>query len=313
MRHSRKLAAPQKARKAIGSGREKLRAATAWLRGKKYAAPEVLGRLGGLEVRLARNAAEIRKCQALRYKVFYKEQAAKPTAKAKMLRRDADRLDPFCDHVLVIDNNAEKKNPLSRKKPRVIGTYRLLRQDVAEKNRGFYSEDEYDILPLVQRHGNLQFLELGRSCVLKPYRTKRTVELLWHGIWTYVQKHNIGALVGCASFEGTDPEKHAEALSYLHHFHSADEKWHARALPARYVDMNRRPKVGIDVGKTLLRLPPLIKGYMRLGAMAGEGAVIDHQFGTIDVLMILPVSKISDKYIDYFGNETGRFGHNKET
>ena len=64
---------------------------------------------------------------------------------------------------------------------------------------------EYDIAPLLKAHPGLRFLELGRSCVLKPYRNKRTVELLWHGIWTYVLHHRIDVMIGCASLEGTDP------------------------------------------------------------------------------------------------------------
>ena len=269
-------------------------------------APQSLGRLGSLEVRLAKNAAEIRKSQMLRYKVFYKEMAAKAGTVAKLLQRDADRLDAFCDHVLVIDHEAKKKYPLSRR-PRVVGTYRLLRQHVAEQNNGFYSEDEFEIAPLLRRHAGLKFLELGRSCVLQPYRTKRTVELLWQGVWNYILAHKMDVLVGCASLEGVNPDKHALALSYLHHFHSSSAEWQARALPARHVEMNRLPKDRIDVKKALLSLPPLVKGYLRLGAMIGQGAVIDKKFNTIDVLMILPVSRISEKYIGYFGKDADRF------
>ena len=97
----------------------------------------------------------------------------------------------------------------------MVGTYRLLRQDRAEAHFGFYSSGEYDLAPLLERHPGKRFLELGRSCVLKPYRTKRTVELLWHGIWTYVLHHRIDAMLGCASLEGTDPRighlRHVEA------------------------------------------------------------------------------------------------------
>ena len=297
--------------------KKKLEGAKAWLplvlRGKKGAAGALpslptLGRLGSLEARLARNALEIRKAQMLRYKVFYKERAAKASAIAKMMRRDADRLDAFCDHVLVLDHDLKKQKTLSRLRSPVVGTYRLLRQDVAESKYGFYSEDEYDIRPLIKRHSQLKFLELGRSCVLKPYRNKRTVELLWHGVWAYILAHKMDALIGCASLEGIDPEKHALTLSYLYHFHSAPEEWQARALPNRYIEMNQIPKVQIDTKKALLALPPLIKGYLRVGAMVGTGAVIDKQFNTVDVLMIMPVAKISERYIEHFGAEAERFG-----
>ena len=75
----------------------------------------------------------------------------------------------------------------------------------AERQRGFYSSGEFALERLVARHRDRAFLELGRSCVLKPYRTKRTVELLWHGIWSYVRQHGIDVMVGCASLEGTEP------------------------------------------------------------------------------------------------------------
>lgn len=293
--------------------KNRLRRAKTWLpkllqaRYGKHAPPS-LGRLGNLEVRLAKSAAEIRKCQMLRYKVFYKERAVKANALAKMLQRDADRLDPLCDHMLVLDHEPEKK--LTRR-PRVIGTYRLLRQEVAAKNHGFYGEDEFDLSPLIKRHADLQFLELGRSCVLKPHRNKRTVELLWHGVWSYIRANKMNVLIGCASLEGIDPEKQALALSYLHHFHSAPPEWRARAINERYVEMNLMPKEKIDARKALLALPPLVKGYLRLGAMVGNGAVVDKQFNAIDVLMILPLSHISERYIEYFSKDAGRFRINE--
>ncbi len=152
----------------------------------------------------------------------------------------------------------------------------------------------------------MRFLELGRSCVLPPYRNKRTVELLWHGIWSYVRQNKFDVMIGCASLEGTDPNRLALPLSFLHHFARAGEDWRADALPHRRVDMNRMAKDAIDPKTALRELPPLIKGYLRLGAVVGNGAVIDHQFGTTDVLMILPVSAISARYIEHFGADATR-------
>jgi putative hemolysin len=183
----------------------------------------------------------------------------------------------------------------------VVGTYRLLRQEIADRNRGFYSAGEFGVDRLLARHPRLCFLELGRSCVLAPYRNRRTVELLWHGIWSYVLEHRVDVMFGCASLEGTDLEKLALPLSFLHHFAGAPEEWRARALPHRCVEMNRMPKAAIDARVALRELPPLIKGYLRLGAFIGDGAVIDHQFGTTDVLIVLPVAGISTRYIQHFG------------
>jgi putative hemolysin len=256
-----------------------------------------LGRLGALEVRLARTAAEVRRAQKLRYDVFYREMSAVADTALFFAQRDIDLFDAVCDHLLVIDHGAQ---PL-RKAPAIVGTYRLLRQDIAERSGGFYSAGEFDVNSLVARHRDLKFLELGRSCVLPPYRNKRTVELLWHGIWTYVLEHHIEVMIGCASLDGTDPDRLALPLSFLHHFARAPEAWRTAALPERSVDMDRMSKDVIAPKAALQMLPPLIKGYLRLGAFVGDGAVVDRQFGTTDVLIILPVSDIQARYLAHFG------------
>lgn len=264
-----------------------------------------LGQLGPLEVRLARSAAEVRKAQNIRYRVFYEEMAAIPDINVLATRRDMDSYDPICDHLLVLDHEAPPK-AFRRKKPQIVGTYRLLRQEIADMNGGFYTAGEYDIQPMIDRHPNLKFLELGRSCVLKPYRNKRTVELLWHGAWSYVLMHGIDVMIGCASLEGTDPDRLATALSFLHHNCLAPEEWRVKALPERYTSMNRMPKEAVDARAALHELPPLIKGYLRLGAFVGDGAVVDHQFNTTDVIIVLPVSGISSRYINYYGADASR-------
>lgn len=265
----------------------------------------VLGRIGSLEVRLATTAKEIRRAQKLRFKVFYEEMSAAPNAQALLSRRDVDDYDAWCDHLLVLDHDVKAK-PFRSAKPQVVGTYRLLRQEVADRHTGFYTAGEYDIAPLIKSHPGLRFLELGRSCVLKPYRNKRTVELLWHGIWTYVLHHRIDVMIGCASLEGTDPQGLALPLSFLHHYAPAPDEWQASALPERFTKMDLLPKEAVDPKAALHALPPMIKGYLRLGASFGRGAVIDRQFGTTDVLVILPVSAINPRYIGHFGPSANR-------
>jgi L-ornithine Nalpha-acyltransferase len=264
-----------------------------------------LGRSGSLEVRLARSAADVWKCQRLRYRVFYEEMSARPDAKALVLRRDADRYDKICDHLMVIDHNAP--GAFGKRKSRVVGTYRVLRQEIAERSGGFYTQGEFDIAPLIARHAGSRFLELGRSCVLEPYRTKKTVELLWHGIWAYVRHYRIDVMIGCASLEGVDPARLAIPLSFLHHHAGAPQDWHAQAHGSRFVAMGRIDKAAIDPKAAIRSLPPLIKAYLRLGAVFGEGAVIDRQFGTTDVLVVLPISKIDPRYLDYYGTEGQRY------
>ena len=264
--------------------------------------PETLGRIGALEVRLAATPREVKKAQKLRYKVFYEEMSAIPDVQAQLSRRDRDGFDKICDHLLVIDHDTR----LASGEAAIVGTYRLLRQEVANRHTGFYTANEFDIGSLLERHSGLNFLELGRSCVLKPYRTKRTVELLWHGIWSYVRSHGIDVMVGCASLEGTNPDALSLPLSFLHHSARAPAEWTVSALPHRRVPMDRMAEDAIDMKAALKTLPPLIKGYLRLGAYIGDGAVVDHQFGTTDVLIMLPVSALNQRYVQHFGPDGER-------
>lgn len=260
--------------------------------------PKIYGRVGDLEVRLAVTRAEIKLAQRLRFQVFYEEMSAVPSRLAQFRRRDEDAYDAFCDHLLVVDVSAGRSR---LDQPKVVGTYRVLRQDVAERRLGFYTAGEYDIAPLMDKKPGYRFMELGRSCVLPPYRNKRTVELLWHGLWTYVREHHIDVMLGCASFEGTDPNAHAMALSFLHHFAAAPPEWYCRAHSNLYMPMDMLPKDKVDAKAALKAIPPLIKGYLRLGACVGDGAVIDRQFGTTDVLIVLPVERIDPRYFDHYG------------
>ncbi len=279
---------------------------------------KVYGRIGGLEVRLARTWADVKRAQRLRYDVFYNEMSARASFATHMRGRDEDPYDAVCDHLLVVDTSVAStggRDWVRQQKPHVVGTYRVLRQEIADRKLGFYTQGEYDIAPLVAARPNYRFMELGRSCVLKPYRTKRTVELLWHGLWTYVREHKVDVMVGCASFEGTDPDAHAMALSFLHHYARAPEDWRVRAHEHLFVPMDRLPKDQVDPRAALKAMPPLIKGYLRLGAVVGDGAVIDHQFGTTDVLIILPVERIDPRYFEHFGspNEQGcRVGQDRK-
>jgi L-ornithine Nalpha-acyltransferase len=265
--------------------------------------PEILGRIGTLEVRLARTTQEIRRAQRLRFKVFFDEMNASPSPAAFVSRRDIDPFDRLCDHIIVVDR-AAKLSRLGKPKPKVIGTYRLLRSDVAAMHGSdFYSASEFDLRDLIRRHPTQRLLELGRSCVLKPYRNKRTVELLWQGVWAYIRHHRIDLMFGCASLEGVDPAQLKVPLAFLHHFARAPEAQTVCALPWRKLDMNLIEKDAIDPKAALRLLPPLIKGYLRLGATFGNGAVIDEAFGTIDVFVILKVADIDPRYIEYYSKD----------
>ncbi len=261
-----------------------------------------LGTRNDLRVRLANSEEEIALAQELRYQVFYEELKANPNDTSSRTRRDADRFDDICDHLIVVRKVSKGNSTgLMVDDGELVGTYRLLRQSVAERNGGFYTQTEFDIAPLVASKPNLRFLELGRSCVLKEFRTKPVVELLWQGIWNYVRRHNLDVMLGCASLEGTDVAHHAATLDFLAHNYSAPPEWKVRALPESYREMKSATLSSIDAKTALKALPPLIKGYLRLGCFVGEGAVVDTQFNTIDVLIILPVAYINPRYFEYFG------------
>jgi putative hemolysin len=267
--------------------------------------PEVLGRLGNLEVRLALTTRDIRRAQRLRFKVFYEEMGATPDARAFVVRRDIDPFDRICDHILVIDREG-KVNKFGQRKPKVVGTYRLLRSEVAAAHGvDFYTAGEFDLSGFLARHRQERLLELGRSCVLKPYRNKRTVELLWHGVWSYVLHHRIDVMFGCASFEGTDPARFAMPLAFLDAHASGDPAHRVRALSWNYQPMGVAGS-DIDLKTAMKSLPPLIKGYLRLGATFGDGAVVDRQFGTTDVFVQLRVKDIDPRYVEYYGTDASR-------
>jgi L-ornithine Nalpha-acyltransferase len=257
----------------------------------------------GLGIRLARSSDDILAAQRLRYHVFYDEMAASADTETRLQGLDRDKFDPVCDHLMVIEHGGSGFG-IEVHDGTLVGTYRLLRQEIAEQNFGFYSQAEFDVTALMSRKPNLRFLELGRSCVLKPFRSKPVVELLWQGIWDYVRLYRLDVMLGCASFEGTDPSHHAEALSFLAHFAKPSPEWMVHAHPAHRVDMAMIPSEALNQKQALYALPPLIKGYLRLGCSIGDGAVVDHQFNTTDVLIILPVSQINPRYFARFGQPT---------
>lgn len=256
-------------------------------------------RQGSIEVRLARSLKEIKAAQKLRYQIFYEEMQAKPDWRMRLARRDIDQYDIFCDHLLVLDHDRPKGK-------RIVGTYRLLRQEVAKQHAGFYSSGEYDLGPLMtesfgaQMGEGRQLLELGRSCVHKDYRANATINMLWKGIATYLNDHNIAYMFGCASFEGTDPADFKEPMAYLYHNHLVPDDFKVKALDDQYVQMNGMAADEIDVKQARRALPPLIKGYLRLGCFIGDGAVVDEQFGTTDVFILLPVENIAKRYSKKF-------------
>lgn len=252
-------------------------------------------RAGNLGVRLAVAADELDAAQALRYRVFYQEMGAEADAATAAHGRDADAFDAVADHLLVVDHD------LGDGASGVVGTYRLIRQDAAAKLGRFYSADEYDIS--VFDHFPGVKLELGRSCTAAAYRSRSVMQLLWRGIAAYVFHHGVDLMFGCASLVGTDPDALADELTYLATHHLAPEAIRPRAVESRYVPMLRRDPAALDARQALMRLPPLIKGYLRLGGFVGDGAVIDRQFNTTDIAVVVQTDLVTDKYYRHYERE----------
>ena len=253
-------------------------------------------RAGNLEVRLAVDAADVDAAQDLRYRVFYEEMSAAPNAAMAARRRDFDRFDEICDHLLVIDHGGDRAG----RDGVVVGTYRMLRRSVAERHGGFYTAGEYDIAALLAQDGEL--LEVGRSCVDEAYRNRATIQLLFRGIAAYVEHHGVPLIFGCASLPGVDPAAMATPLSYLAHNHLAPPTLRPVALAEHYVNMKLLAPEAVNARTAITALPPMIKGYIRAGCVIGDGAVIDHQFGTVDVCIVVPMDRVSERFRQRYGH-----------
>ena len=261
---------------------------------------DVLGRMGNLETRLARSNAEIIAAQSLRYDVFYREMGALPSPEAARTKRDEDSFDSVCDHLLVVehaDDGSEK----------IVGTYRLMLENHMKMAGRFYSADEFDLDALRSVNAGERFMELGRSCILADYRSKRTMELLWHGTWAYAVQNRVDIMFGCASFQGTDPHAIAASLGWLHQNAVLNAREDCMACIEDSIDLSSLDVANLDARRALAKLPPLLKGYLRLGAKVASHAVIDRHFGTIDVLVVLKVADINPRYLAHYGADASRF------
>ncbi len=262
--------------------------------------PDIIAEQGELCVRLAHNKEDLKAVQALRYSIFYKTLGAHPKLSQRLTRLDRDHYDNLCEHLMLttraVVHGAPKKTRLANGET-VVGCYRLLRRGIAEQSSGFYSANEFDLAPFLSGIGRgLNILELGRSCVAPAFRTGNGISLMWRGLGVLVNTYEIDAMIGCASFAGTNLETLAQPLSYLHHYHSAEGMWRVRAHQERYNDMKVLAREEINTKAALRALPPVLRGYLRSGALIGDGAVIDHQFNTTDVFVLMPMSQLSERY-----------------
>jgi putative hemolysin len=239
------------------------------------------------DLRLAASEEEIREAQRLRYDVFIEELGGDGTLVDHAARIEADRFDPFFDHLLLRD----RRRPAGTD---VVGVYRLMRADQAAAAGQFYSEDEYDLGPL--RASGRRLLELGRSCLHRDYRGGTAMMHLWNGLADYIAAHRIEVMFGVASFHGTDPARIAGPLSLLHHRHLAPPDVRPEARAEGFQAMDLIAEGHLDRKAAIRDTPALIKAYLRLGGFVGEGAFVDRPFNCIDVCLVMDVARMSPRH-----------------
>jgi len=229
-------------------------------------------------VRIADGPCDIRQAQGLRYDVFITELGGDGASVDHAEKLESDRFDGFATHLMLED--------LAPAAPRrLVGVYRLMTDDMARGAGGFYSAAEFDLAPLVQSKRSL--LELGRSCLHVDYRGGAGMLKLWAALADYVAAQKIDLMFGVASFSGVNTADLAQPLSYLHHFHSAAPHISPIARTDNAVALDVIPKDRIDRKAAILAIPTLIKAYLRLGGVVGQGAYVDYAFNTTDVCLIL--------------------------
>lgn len=247
------------------------------------------------EVRLTRNKEERRLVRALRYSVFCEEEGASATEEQKNLREEYDSFDRFAEYMAVFHNGA------------VVGCYRIIDREAAEKMGGFYTETEFNLSKIKKVRGNIA--EMSRACVGAEYRDNALVmRLLWAGLSEYVLRRKVRVLFGVASWVGQKPGLSAHAISYLYYHHLAPARLRATVLSENFHEsvnpalsrMNIMPEIFVDEEEALRQMPPLIKGYLRVGADFGKGVYIDKGFNTYDVFVILQTKNISATYQKHF-------------
>lgn len=196
---------------------------------------------------------------------------------------DSDAYDAWCDHLIVRDLELD----------RVVGTYRLLRRSQAERNIGFYSENEFDLENLKRLPG--EFMELGRSCIAVSHRSFSTINLLWAAI-----RHQVEFMFGCGSLHCSSIEEVQPLYTWLRERHQAPEKFRVRPLESCRMEVSDDHVLDEDPRQVQRRLTPIMKGYLRAGAMIGGAPAYDAEFGTADVLVLLEVGRMTERYKDHY-------------
>lgn len=256
------------------------------------------------EVRLTRTSAERKQVRQLRYLVFVEEEGASATEEQKQLREEYDSYDRFADYMGVFHGD------------KLVGTYRIIDREAAEKMGGFYTETEFNISKIRKASGNIA--EMSRACVNPEYRENGLVmRMLWLGLGEYIAKHKITVIFGVASWVGKSPVESAHAISYLYYNNLSPLNLRATVLSENFAQgvnpklsrMNILPQVFVDEAIAKKQMTPLIKGYLRLGASFGKGVFVDVPFNSYDVFVTLQTKKIAAAYQKHFAGSETAFEH----
>lgn len=232
---------------------------------------------------VARDSEEVVAAQRLRYQVFAGEVGA--TLHTDVPGHDVDRFDEFCDHLVVRDDLTGE----------IVGTYRMLPPDRAREAGGLYSDTEFDLTALDGLRPSL--VETGRSCVHPDHRSGAVVSLVWAGLARYMLLSGHTWLIGCASVSLADGGTHAAGVwDAVRAKHYAPEEYRVRPLNPWDVDSVARP------ARTVV--PPLLKGYLRLGAQVCGPPALDEDFGVADLFILMNPSKMDQRYLKFFLGET---------
>ena len=228
---------------------------------------------------LARCEADVREAQRLRWRVFAGEQGARLASSPDEL--DRDRFDPFCEHLIVRDLDAGE----------VVGTYRILAPSGARAAGGCYTEQEFDLHRI--EHLRAGLVEVGRSCIHPGYRGGAVISLLWSALarWMLQQRHEF--LLGCASVPMHDGGLTATAV-WRHAARDALAPREYRVFPRVPVPM-REPPAGF-----VPQVPPLVKGYLRMGAWVCGEPSWDPDFNVADLPVLLPLARVEARYARHF-------------
>ena len=237
--------------------------------------------VNNLLVKLAETEEEYKSLFKLRYLDLLKSYNTNLNSE---IEEDKDEYDKYCDHIIVVDLNTKE----------VVGTYRLIKSEHLKVLKCFLTETEFDISPLK----NYQILEVGRAVVKEEYRVSNIISLLWKAIINYAIEENVDYMIGTASFHGIDPSPYLDTFAYLYdkHLSSIDERCNVNQ--DSFYPLNIKESYDLTTAKN--NMPPLVKGYLNLGATIGDGVYIDRDFNSLDILIVLKIKNINERYLKRF-------------